>query len=64
MALLRQIKTDDTWKGSAEGPILANNEYDGEVYDARKEFKGWSQPGFKEDKWLKAEYRAGTWWNL
>lgn len=50
------IKTDDTWKGTAEGPILANNEYDGEVYDARKEFKGWAEPGFNEDKWLKAQY--------
>ncbi|WP_316810011.1 alpha-L-rhamnosidase [Pedobacter heparinus] len=50
------IKTDDTWKGTADGPILANNEYDGEVYDARKEFKGWAEPGFKEDKWLKAQY--------
>lgn len=50
------IKTDDSWKGSAEGPILANNEYDGELYDARKEFKGWTEPGFKDDKWLKAEY--------
>ncbi|MNJ93832.1 Bacterial alpha-L-rhamnosidase [compost metagenome] len=50
------IKTDDTWKGTADGPILANNEYDGEVYDARKEFKGWSEPGFDESKWLKTEY--------
>ncbi|TKC63779.1 alpha-rhamnosidase [Pedobacter hiemivivus] len=50
------IKTDDTWKGTADGPILANNEYDGEVYDARKEFKGWSEPGFDESKWLKSEY--------
>lgn len=50
------IKTDDTWKGTANGPIAANNEYDGEVYDARKEFKGWNEPGFNEEKWLKAEY--------
>lgn len=50
------IKTDDSWKGTADGPILANNEYDGELYDARKEFKGWSQPGFNDAKWLKAEY--------
>ncbi|WEK17696.1 MAG: family 78 glycoside hydrolase catalytic domain [Candidatus Pedobacter colombiensis] len=50
------IKTDDSWKGTADGPILANNEYDGEVYDARKEFKGWTEPGFNENKWLQAEY--------
>nr|WP_121271898.1 alpha-L-rhamnosidase [Pedobacter schmidteae] len=50
------LKTDHTWKGSADGPILANNEYDGEMYDARKEFKGWAEPGFNEGKWLNAEY--------
>jgi alpha-L-rhamnosidase len=50
------IKTDESWKGTADGPILANNEYDGEVYDARKEFKGWAEPGFNESKWLKAQY--------
>lgn len=50
------VKTDDSWKGTADGPILANNEYDGEMYDARKEFKGWAQAGFDERNWLKAEY--------
>ncbi|SMC39545.1 alpha-L-rhamnosidase [Pedobacter africanus] len=50
------IKTDDSWKGTADGPIMANNEYDGELYDARKEFKGWSEPGYEESKWLKAAY--------
>lgn len=50
------IKTDESWKCTAEGPILANNEYDGEKYDARKEFKGWDQPDFKDKEWLKAEY--------
>nr|WP_199074940.1 glycoside hydrolase family 78 protein [Pedobacter sp. ASV19] len=50
------VKTDDTWMGTAEGPVLANNEYDGEIYDARKEFKGWTEPGFKADYWQKAEY--------
>ncbi|WP_207422532.1 glycoside hydrolase family 78 protein [Desertivirga brevis] len=50
------IKTDESWKGTAEGPILANNEYDGEEYDARKEFAGWDKPGFDEKKWLTAEY--------
>ena len=50
------IKTDNSWKGTAEGPILANNEYDGEEYDARKEMTGWNQPGFDEQKWLTSEY--------
>ncbi|HSC55055.1 MAG TPA: glycoside hydrolase family 78 protein [Phnomibacter sp.] len=50
------IRTDDTWKGTADGPITANNEYDGEEYDAQKEMTGWDKPGFNESKWLKAEY--------
>ncbi|MRX46197.1 glycoside hydrolase family 78 protein [Pedobacter puniceum] len=50
------IKTDESWKGTANGPILANNEYDGEIYDARKEFIGWAQAGFNDKEWLKAEY--------
>lgn len=50
------IKTDDSWKGTADGPILANNEYDGEEYDARKEMPGWNKFGFDEKDWLKPEY--------
>ncbi|MEJ5963120.1 glycoside hydrolase family 78 protein [Pedobacter immunditicola] len=50
------IITDDSWKVTAEGPILANNEYDGEEYDARKEMPGWNNPGFHDQTWLKAQY--------
>jgi alpha-L-rhamnosidase len=50
------IKSDDSWKGTADGPIRNNNEYDGEFYDARKEFSGWSKVGFDDSKWLNAEY--------
>ncbi|MBP3531856.1 MAG: family 78 glycoside hydrolase catalytic domain [Thermoguttaceae bacterium] len=28
--------SDETWKGTDAGPILENNDYDGEVYDARR----------------------------
>ncbi|WP_443939412.1 family 78 glycoside hydrolase catalytic domain [Pedobacter sp. MW01-1-1] len=50
------IDTDDSWKGTADGPIRANNEYDGEEYDANKEMKGWNAVGFDDGKWLKAEF--------
>lgn len=50
------IRTDDTWKGTADGPITANNEYDGETYDAQREMRGWDKPDFDETKWLKAEF--------
>jgi alpha-L-rhamnosidase len=50
------IDTDDSWKGTADGPIRANNEYDGEEYDATKEFIGWNNVGFDDTKWQKAEF--------
>ena len=50
------IRTANNWKGTANGPILSNNEYDGETYDARKEMPGWSSPGFDDSEWIPAEY--------
>ena len=53
---IQRLQTDDKgWKVMADGPIRANNEYDGEEYDARKEMMGWSEVGFDDSKWLKAE---------
>jgi alpha-L-rhamnosidase len=48
------IVSDDSWRLTTNGPITANNEYDGEDYDARKEFSGWSRPGFDDSEWQKA----------
>lgn len=50
------IKTDNSWKGTADGPIRSNNEYDGEEYDARKEMPGWNKTGFDDNNWLNVEY--------
>lgn len=50
------IRTDDTWKLTTDGPILSNNEYDGEEYDARKEMKGWATTNFDDKTWLNARY--------
>ncbi len=52
---VQEIVSDGSWKLTADGPILANNEYDGEEYDARKEFAGWTEPGFDDTKWQAAE---------
>lgn len=41
-----EVVSDDSWKLSTDGPIVANNDFDGEDYDARKEFPDWSSPGF------------------
>ena len=49
------VVSDPSWKCTLEGPILANNEYDGEEYDARREMPGWSVAGFKAGKWPSAE---------
>jgi alpha-L-rhamnosidase len=45
------IVTDNSWKGTASGPITLNGIYDGETYDARKEIKGWSNSGFNDGGW-------------
>lgn len=43
------VKTDSSWMISGDGPLIANNEFDGEEYDATKEFKDWTKPGFITD---------------
>ena len=50
-----EIVSDESWKLTTDGPILANNDYDGEAYDARKEFSGWSKSGFDDSKWSPPE---------
>ncbi len=49
------VASDTSWKLTAEGPIRANNEFDGEEYDARQEMAGWSAPGFDDSKWQAAQ---------
>ena len=49
----RLITSDTTWRFTADGPIRTNNEYDGEEYDATKEFPGWTAVGFDDKKWLR-----------
>jgi len=47
------ISSDDTWKVTSNGPIIESDIYNGELYDARLELKGWDQPGFDTNKWNK-----------
>jgi alpha-L-rhamnosidase len=51
----KTIVSDESWKLNVDGPIRTNNEYDGEEYDATKEFAGWSNAGFADSKWLQPE---------
>lgn len=49
------IATDTSWRITANGPIRSNNEYDGEIYDARYELGDWTKPGYDDSQWLEAE---------
>lgn len=49
------VCSDTSWKLTIDGPIQANNEFDGEIYDARKEMLGWNKTHFKDDMWMRTE---------
>jgi alpha-L-rhamnosidase len=46
----RVIRTDETWR-CTDGPVVSNNIYAGETYDARLELPGWTSPGFADGTW-------------
>lgn len=52
---IARIISNENWKVTTEGPIRANNEYDGEEYDARAELPGWAAPGFDDSRWQPVE---------
>ena len=54
----KTISTDEKWRLNADGAIRSNNEYDGETYDARKTWDGWTRPGFDDSQWIHAERTA------
>jgi alpha-L-rhamnosidase len=47
-----EIVSDESWQLTSFGPIRANNDYDGEDYDARNEMPGWCSPGFNVSKYI------------
>jgi alpha-L-rhamnosidase len=49
------IVSDTSWKTSPS-PVIFNNIYSGEYYDARLEQKGWNETGFDDSKWKHASY--------
>lgn len=48
------VASDAGWKASY-GPLLRNQLFVGEVYDARLEMPGWNQPGFNDAGWVPVE---------
>lgn len=51
----QRLSTDESWRLSTDGPVRSNNEYDGEIYDARMEMPGWTAPGYDDSGWLQAQ---------
>ena len=48
------VVSDASWKITTLGPIIANNEFDGEEYDANFELSGWMQKDYKDAAWQDA----------
>ena len=46
----RSVATDGDWRANPS-PILTNDIYDGETYDARREERGWCEPDFDDAHW-------------
>ncbi len=51
---VEDIITNDNWK-NATGPIVFDNIYGGDIYDARYEINGWDKPSFIDDAWENAK---------
>lgn len=49
----QMVVSDTSWK-TAQGPIVFDDIFDGEIYDARKEQSGWDDAGFDDSGWEQA----------
>lgn len=54
----RTISSDGSWRAT-RGPVVANDIWDGETYDARLEQSGWAAPGLDTDDWEQATVVEG-----
>lgn len=54
----KMIVSDNTWKGSTNGPIRLAGIYDGETYDANLEMPQWNSANFDDSSWLAVEQEA------
>ncbi len=52
------VSSDNKWRLTPDGPIRSANEYDGEIYDARKDLGDWSSVGYDDSSWIHAERAA------
>ncbi len=51
----KTIISDETWKGTTNGPIRLASLYDGEEYDANLEIPNWNTANFKDASWKNTE---------
>ncbi len=51
----KTIISDETWKGTTNGPIRLASLYDGEIYDANLEIPNWNTASFKDTSWKNTE---------
>jgi alpha-L-rhamnosidase len=56
--ITERIITDESWR-AATGPILSSDIYDGETFDARLDYPGWSKAGYRDEDWTAV--RAVEW---
>ena len=45
------VISDESWKVSSQGPIVANNEFDGEEYKALIGWDDWNLDGYDDSNW-------------
>lgn len=45
------IKTDSSWKIFRNGPIRQSDHFQGEIFDCRKEERGWDLPNYDDSHW-------------
>src|SRR6266568_2584338 len=53
------LESDGSWK-MMRGPIVSDNVYDGEMYDARMELAGWDRADFNDSEWKEAQVADGS----
>lgn len=51
---VQTIPTDTSWRICADGGVRYANEYDGELFDARREPRMWTTPSFDDSRWAAA----------
>jgi hypothetical protein len=52
-----RLASDTSWEATsaaAPSPLVENDVWDGETYDARNEHPGWAEPGFDAVEWIPA----------